>query len=228
MRKLFIMLLFFACLSYSHQPRIVFGTGVTGIINPEVSQAFYGELNGSPAFFEIRSDKPFELYVGILIPALEGESKDKSVNVTMEGKQIIFLDATNSNWSYFYEEFGGDGYYSGPDSRMNVSAGTFRIEVFSPTNKGKYSFVVGEKEEFPIGESINALILLPTLKSWFFNKSPLEAFISLVYIFTLGPVILVAGFIAAFAYWFFKSRKKKQNGRATSSNTPRKKNFIFI
>jgi len=228
MRKLCVILLLVACISFAHQPRIVSGTGVTGIINPEVSQAFYGELNGSPAFFEIRSDKPFELYVGILIPALEGESKDKSVNVTMGGKQIIFLDATNSNWSYFYEEFGGDGYYSGPDAKLNVTPGTYQIKVYSPDNQGKYSFVVGEKEEFPIGESINALILLPTLKSWFFNKSPLEAFISLIYIFTLGPVILAAGLVAAFAYWFFKRRKKKQNGRIARSGTPGKKNFIFI
>jgi len=67
-----------------HQPRIVRGQDATPIAHPETTQAFYGELQGNPAYYEITSKKPFKLYVGILVPDLEDIGKDVSVEITKE------------------------------------------------------------------------------------------------------------------------------------------------
>ena len=57
----------------SHQPRIV-SEEMTQIENPEVSQAFYAELKGKSDYYQIESEEPFKLYVGILVPDL-GEGR---------------------------------------------------------------------------------------------------------------------------------------------------------
>ncbi|MGZ7050099.1 MAG: hypothetical protein ACXVHO_08840, partial [Methanobacterium sp.] len=77
----FIILLFVLFLSIcavsAHQPRVELGVNTTPanpiiIQNPEVSQAFYGNLKGNPDYYQITSDKPFKLYLGLLVPASPG------------------------------------------------------------------------------------------------------------------------------------------------------------
>ena len=205
---LLFLALLLVSLDFAHQPRVVDGSGIIQITNPEISQAFYGELNGSPAQFEIRSDSPFELYAGITVPAVDDAKKDFSANVSKGGSQVMFLNASSSDWAYFYEEFGGDGYYMGPEGKINAESGTYEIAIFNPSHKGRYVLVVGEKEEFPPGETVNALLLLPTLKSRFFDKSPFEAFTSKIFLFTIGPVLAIIALLAL-VYWFFKVRKNE-------------------
>ena len=54
----------------AHQPRIVSEGRIVQINNPEISQAFYGELKGKAVDFEIDSGQPFKFYVGLLVPDL--------------------------------------------------------------------------------------------------------------------------------------------------------------
>ncbi|MEA1963901.1 MAG: hypothetical protein U9O41_02090 [Candidatus Aerophobetes bacterium] len=79
--SLLLLLFLLASTTFAHQPRIVSGE-LTQIENPEVSQAFYGELQGKPGYFQITSGERFRLYVGILVPDLEGIGKDVSVEIT--------------------------------------------------------------------------------------------------------------------------------------------------
>lgn len=203
MRHLYLVvlfLLFISITSSGHSPRIV-GKGITVIEKPEVSQAFYGELDGSPDYFQIESDKPFLLYVSILVPAIEDVQKDKSVEVTRDGVLILELDAPESDWEYYYEEFGGDGYYEGPEAERNVTAGTYLIKVHSPQNRGKYTLAVGKREEFSFSDAL----LLPRLKSEFFGKSPLEALFGIVGMF----FVLLAFLAACIVYLVFRFVLKK-------------------
>jgi len=220
-RSLVLLVLVYAV--FAHQPRIVEGSGIVEITNPQISQAFYGELNGSPAVFEIKSDAPFELYVGITVPAIEGARIDKSVEVTSldaggKEKRILFLNASGE-WRPFHEEFAGDDYFQGPETRMNASAGTYRITVSSPGNAGKYALAVGEEEVFGPGETINAVVLLPKLKSWFFGKSPFEALFTKVYLFAFLPVFAIVAVLAlgTWAIRTFILRKPAKIGRKRGS-----------
>lgn len=197
----------------AHQPRII-SENITQIENPEVSQAFYGNLKGNPDYCQIKTDKKIKLYVGILVPDLKSTSKDASVEVYLEhadeekdnhtDEPIIILNGTDYNWTYYYEEYGGDSYYKGPEETMYVEKGTYNIKVYKPENYGKYVLVVGEKEEFPFNEMINAIITMPKLKQDFFEKSPLTAYFNLIGVFMLISIII----ILATAFVAYKIVKK--------------------
>lgn len=196
----------------AHQPRIVKGGGVVEIENPEVSQAFYGELKGETAYYRIADTEPFNLYVGILVPDLPGIGKDVSAKVSSGGRELFLLDGLNSEWTYFYEEFAGDGYWQGPEVQTEAGPAGFDIEVLSGDNQGKYVLVVGEKEEFPLGEALRTLVTLPSLKKDFFEKSVLTVFSGKIgRALLVFLVVIVAGVIALVVWVFRKKQKKSKN-----------------
>ncbi len=119
---IFLLLTFFSFVSptylFAHQPRIVESDSVK-IKNPEISQAFYGELQGAPKIFTISSDEDFRLYVGLLVPDLPGIRKDVSArifhNVDGNESELEFLDGSFYEWTPFFEEFAGNNYFWGPE-----------------------------------------------------------------------------------------------------------------
>ncbi|MCE5328087.1 MAG: DUF2892 domain-containing protein [Planctomycetaceae bacterium] len=198
----------------AHQPRIASSSGMTDIRRPEVSQAFYGELIGSPAEFRIQSEHEFRLYVGLLVPDIAGVRKDISAEIvqkTSDGaRSLATLDGTAFHWKPFFERFGGDNYFwgpefeadgSGPDMSIKgrtVPGGTYLIRVFSPTNQGKYVLATGDVEVFPVGEMLHAARIMPRLKAEFFDKSPLEIILSPIgwgYILAIYVLVFIAGFV---------------------------------
>jgi len=220
-----ISLLVLVSATLAHQPRIVSGE-LTQIENPEVSQAFYGQLKGKPDYYQIKSDGPFSFYVGILVPDLQGIGKDISGEITKgheheKGEILFFLDSLEHEWTYYYEEFGGDSYYKGPELRSNpdeddlprgvdVDKGTYTIKVFSSDNEGKYVLVVGEREEFPLNEIIKTLFVLPTLKAEFFGKSPWTAYFNLIGLFLLISVLVIVGIVVVVVVLVTRGRKKRK------------------
>lgn len=203
-------------LAKAHQPRIVEDSEVIEIENPEVSQAFYGVLEGEPDFYQIRAEKPFRLYIGVLVPDIQGIDKDVSVKVSLEEKVLFLLDGLEHEWTYYYEEYAGDSYYKGPEKRAEVERGVYNIEVSSPDNQGKYVLVVGEKEEFPLGEAIKTLVSLPKLKKQFFERSVFAVFSGKIgrgLLFALIGVVIVIGCCALFLIVWLARRRIKQKPR---------------
>jgi hypothetical protein len=76
---LFVLILFLSLETLSaHQPRLDTGTAVSIenpiiVDNPEISQAFYGQLKGEPVYYQINSDTSFQLYVNLLVPTSQGK-----------------------------------------------------------------------------------------------------------------------------------------------------------
>jgi len=200
----------------AHQPRIVSEEGIIQIKNPEISQAFYGELKGKAVDFEIDSDQPFKFYAGLLVPDLPDIRKDISAGVSLVGeggkKFLFFLNGENYKWTYFYEEFAGDTYYKGPEVRADLEKGKYIIEVFSGDNLGKYVLAVGEKEEFPVNETFNTLKILPRLKKDFFGKSLFTAFFNKIGLFIFLPLIIILA-VVIFLFFLVKYIKKKKNNK---------------
>lgn len=194
---------------FAHQPRIVEGAETVYVQNQEVSQAFYGNLNGTPQKFVINSNVSFQFYAGILVPDVKGIQKDVSANIIYDGKVQYVLKGQKSNWSYFYEEFAGDAYFWGPEYRANFSPGTYYITVFSPDNVGKYVLVVGEAEEFPPNEMWNALIIIPQLKVNFFEKQIWAVFEGKIGSYLLYLLIFIV--IIIFLAWFLFKKIRKKN-----------------
>ncbi len=151
---LFVLFLSICAVS-AHQPRLEVGVNSSlsnpiVVQNPEISQAFYGNLKGQPDYYKITSNKTFELFVNILVPQSPGISNDfMSAQVTdSSGKTLALLGGNNSDWSPMFEEFGGDYYLQGPTFDQNVSAGTYYIKVFNANNNGKYSLAIGNMKHF--------------------------------------------------------------------------------
>lgn len=186
-----LIMLFAGAISFAHQPRLVYRQAEIKVVNPEVSQAFYGELGGRPAVYTISSGKPFSLYVGVLVPDIKGIQKNISARITGNSRPVAFLDGNKFQWEPYFEPFGGDNYYKGPEFRKTVKAGDYKIEVFSNSNKGKYVVAIGEKEEWPLNETLATLRDLPVLKSAFFGKSAFLGYYNYVGVFLLIVLFLV-------------------------------------
>jgi hypothetical protein len=197
---IFLLLLSLQFIS-AHQPRLVYDkiNVYEKINNPEISQAFYGELKGNSDYFIINSESDFELYLNILSPDIKDTRKDFSLKVFSENDNFT---VDGGDWKLFYEEFGGDSYWRGPEFEKNVSAGDYIIKVTNPENKGRYSLAVGKKESFPFNEALKSIYSIFRLKHDFFNKSYFSFFegiigkafgiILIILIFILFLIIFLA------------------------------------
>jgi len=184
-------------LASGHQPRLVEGSSVVVVTDPEVSKAYYGTLKGEPAVYTITAMEPFALYVGVLVPDITGQNKDVSAVITKDGEPLATLDGTTFTWTKFTEPFGNDTYWEGPDYKLKAPAGRYEIKVSSPNNDSKYSLAVGEIEAFNFTESLNAVMIIPELKKNFFNKSPIDFILS-----PLGAGLILIMFVLAFLFGF--------------------------
>jgi len=190
--------------SFAHQPRIV-KENPTIVTLPEVSKAYYGALDGKPAVYTIRSEKAFALYVGVLVPDIAGQKKDVSAVILKDGKQLALLNSTSVQWTTFFEEFGRETYWQGPEYKAQADAGTYEVRVTSTNNDSKYSLVIGETEAFDFKEGMNALTLIPELKKDFFKKSPIGFILSP---FGWGFILIV--FVLAFIFgWIYRTLLKR-------------------
>lgn len=192
---------------FAHQPRLASDTSTISnpivVKNPEVSQAFYGKLNGNPAYYKIQSNSSFRLYANILVPD-NPESRDQLISMEIldsSGKTIALFDAKNSTWTPYFEEFGGDNYLKGPEFNQTQPAGTYYVKLFNDNNQGKYSLAIGDIETFPPGESLNAIVLLPILKAEIFQVPVAELFIQF-----LGLILAIGTFIVLYVL-IIQSRK---------------------
>lgn len=177
--------------------------------DPELSQAFYGELEHFPHTFEITSEEPFLLSAQILVPDIES-SKNIISGIIIETPEkggrvyeISRLHAEDGGWESHFEIFGGDSYRQGPEYESEVGAGTYRIEVNTPDNVGKYVLVLGKREEMAIGY-FDLLGRIIDVKR-FFEKTPL-LIIQSVYVYV--PLLLIS--LAAFVFRDRLLRKKSQ------------------
>ncbi|MEQ1500433.1 MAG: DUF2892 domain-containing protein [Parcubacteria group bacterium] len=200
----------------AHQPRIT-ESRLTEVPDPEISKAYYGKLTGTPDVYTITSKVPFNLYVGLLVPDIEGQKTDVSAVVFFKGKQIAFLDGTSLTWEKMFEKFGHDNYLKGPEYKVNAQPGEYQIGVFNAKNDSKYSLAIGEIEAFDAKEGINAVKLIPQLKKNFFNKSPIDFILSP---FGWGSIVAMylLAFIFGFAYRFILKKYAKGTVRGVEKN----------
>ncbi len=215
--------LFVPLFASAHQPRIVEGRQ-TIVQSPEISKAYYGTLTGVPDVYTITSATAFDLYVGVLVPDLAGQKKDVTATITkvddqgVKGAEIAplaTLAGPSSDWKKFFEPFGHDTYWQGPEYRSRAEPGTYEIRVSSPQNDTKYSLAIGEIEAFDFKEGMNALKLVPQLKKDFFNESPIGFILS-----PMGWGFIVIMYVLAFIFGFifrFIARKVAKSSPAKAS-----------
>ncbi len=184
----------------AHQPRIT-ESRLTQVPDPEISKAYYAKLSGEPDVYVITSSEAFDLYVNVLVPDIAGQKKDVSAVVLQDGKELTVLDGPNFTWTKFYEPYGADTYWMGPEYRARAEAGTYEIRVWSSNNDSKYSLAIGEIEAFDQKEGMNALTIIPQLKKDFWGESPIS-FISSPFGWGLIVIMYILAFIFGFVLRF--------------------------
>ncbi len=197
-------------LASAHQPRIT-EERLTIVTDPEVSKAYYGKLTGEPDVYTIEAKQAFNLYVGVLVPDMAGQKKDVSALVMKDGKQIALLDGVTFVWKQFFEPFGYDTYWQGPEYKARADAGTYEIRVTSPKSDSKYSLAIGEIEKFDGKEGLNALTLIPQIKKNFFNESPI-GFILSPFGWGLIVIMYILAFIVGFILKFIMKKFRRNRG----------------
>lgn len=201
---------------FAHQPRLV-ESRQTAVPDPEVSKAYYGKLSGEPDVYVIQASEAFDLYVNVLVPDIAGQKKDVSAAVRTDGNEIALLDSTNFEWKQFYEPFGADTYWMGPEYKARAEAGTYEIRVWSSDNDSKYSLAIGETEAFDGIEGLNALTVIPELKKNFFNESPI-GFIASPFGWGLIVVMYLFAGMVGLLYRAILKRFAKNSPRGATRN----------
>jgi hypothetical protein len=203
--------------AFAHQPRIPEGNTIN-IEEPEISKAYYAQLQGEPHIYDIESKEDFLLYVNILVPNLEGQTKSIKATIIKYGQNeetIKILDGNNFQWEEFFEPFGYDSYLKGPEFETQTEAGKYKIVISGATNKEKYALAIGKKEYFDFKETTNALKLIPIIKKDFFNELPANFILS-----PMGAGYILITFLLSFIFGFItrlvlrkftKTQKKKFN-----------------
>ena len=203
---------FTSSVAYAHQPNLVFlNPGDVEILNPEISQAFYDELTGTPRNYYITSDRDFVLYINILVPEIANRNGRYSANVFSiknDGteEKIATIDGTTPNWSEYYESYGRDYYLKGPELESQLLAGKYKIEIFSAdqtaeaVNLGKYVLAVGKTESYDLKTLLNIYWQIPTLKIKFFQSDVWQFFLTPFGIAGIGFIGAILIFITLLNY----------------------------
>ncbi len=142
---------------------------------PETSFAYYGRLAGQAHYYRIEAATPFLLYVNILVPDFEPKGPavarhDMNVEVWLKNVLINRATGMDADWTRFYEKYGKDHYYMGPEFERPAEPGIYLIKVDNAAHAGKYALAIGKKEKFTIFSIIPALFKAWSLDRWFFKK----------------------------------------------------------
>jgi len=191
---IFSLLLFFSPLFvFGHQPNFVQNKSVVFDSEPTLSKAYYGTLNNQPTVYNIYSTSTFDMYVNLLSPDIPETLKDFTITIRDDKKNIIKTVSSNSSeWIRWYEEFGGDWYFKGPEFKEQFQPGMYTISVQNQTNTGRYVLAIGEIESFPINQFTNTITQLYRIKTLFFNEPWYGIYYGIIgkYLF-LSSIILV-------------------------------------
>lgn len=138
--------------------------------DPEHSKAIFSELRGEPQFFRIDANQPFRFYAGITQAKLDAcglfQTFSFDVYKLADGKlkRIDRRDGAKFDWWPWYEEFGKQWYWVGPEigagfkGDRTYEAGTYFIKVYNADNRGRYVMAIGDIERFGLGAVAGMLV----------------------------------------------------------------------
>lgn len=200
--------LFFTGTAHAYVPQIVVQESlhdITLIDDPELSQAFFGELKNFPHTYEIHADKSFTLYTQIRVPELESSKNNVSGIIIKEQKkgrveEVARFLAQDAPWTVHRDSLIGETYREGAQFEKELGPGVYRLEVHTPDNLEKYVLRVGKNEDMNIGyfELLGRIIAVKD----FYETSAFWIIMSpYVYI----PVLVLGVFGAL---WYMRMRKR--------------------
>ena len=149
------------------------------IEDPEISKAIYSTLSGDPHFYRIQSEEDFDFYSGILAAKIGDcalESKFSFEVLDSDFHLIYLADGENFKWTPWYEEYGKQWYWNGPEIGQNFAsnrvfkAGTYYIKVFNNANTGQYILAVGDIEKFSLTDIVGLIFSMGEIENAFWES----------------------------------------------------------
>ncbi|MEK7508885.1 MAG: zinc ribbon domain-containing protein, partial [Patescibacteria group bacterium] len=134
-----------------------------------------------------------------------------SALISKDGEFFAFSDGAIFIWQPFYEPYGGDNYFQGPEIKQDAPAGHYVVEVFGPEYNGKYVLAVGEQEKFALKEIVGTYKTLYHLKKDFFGQPGWMILFNRISLFVFGPVILTVFLLAVMGIIIYKYKSKRYN-----------------
>ena len=187
MKKLLFIafLLAFTTQTYAHKPVLNENSTYPAdapyeIEDPEISKAIYSTLIGDPHYYQIQSEVDFDFYAGILAAKIDDcplNSKFSFEVLDSDFHKIYLADGENFEWTPWYEEYGKQWYWNGPEIGKNFlsnevfKAGTYYIKVFNNSNTGQYIMAVGDIEKFSITDIVGLLFSMGKIEDEFWDSS---------------------------------------------------------
>lgn len=167
---------------------------------------FLGELKDYPIMYEISVDEEADLQVQISQRFVsEAEPIPFSLIVVRKNdrgggvKEVVRQKLSSEDWAVEKNSMLGMDFWQGPVLSESVQAGTYRIEISTPKNEGRYMLSFGSLDSVDIGFFDSLSSIRTTQK--FFGHSFFRMFVSSYVYWPLG--IAVLGFLA-YRLWFYR------------------------
>ena len=181
----FVALLIFSSYSIAHKPVMNENSSYPAdapyeIEEPEISKAIYSTLTGEPHFYRIESETDFNFYAGILAAKIGEctlEEKFSFEVLDSDFHPLFMADGENFEWTPWYEEYGKQWYWNGPEVGKNFlsdrvfKAGTYYIRVFNNSNTGQYIIAVGDIEKFSFTDIVGLIFSMGKIEDEFWDAS---------------------------------------------------------
>ncbi len=200
-----LIVLTFPFFASAHEPEYIATSTVIHIPDPDISRAYYGELPGSPAVFDVRLTETTNFYMNLLSPDIPGARTDFSAIMTNPAGDVV-ISLSGGTWEQWYEEFGGDTYLKGPETRTELPAGAYTITVSNPDNSGKYVLAPGEEEVFTVAGTPRTIREMYLMKTAFFNKPAWTLFQGVIGYSLLGITVAVVLLVGGALYMLMRRR----------------------
>jgi hypothetical protein len=178
-------------------------TIIIPIVEPEVSQEFFGRLAGFPHTFEFETAEKQAFKAEVYVSD-EVEQKDDAsiIIVKKERRGVSEIGRTRikeQSWQSTYDALFVESFRAGGKLEAELQPGKYTLEVSSPNNDALYRLVLGtEKVKRGYFSDVRALFEVKAL----FGHSKFGALLSpLIYI----PLLLII--TAGTAFFFYKKRR---------------------
>jgi len=182
-------------------------------VNIEVAgqQYFLGELDGFPEMYEIVFEATTTLSLAIRAVDDSGSDSLKLSGLIIRDKtvrgveEIARLRADDALWEEARDPVSALTYFAGSDFLEEVPPGTYRIEVSTPNNTGKYILVFGDSAiSTPYGTTLGSVAATYD----FYGVSKLGMIRSPLIFYPLGIIVLIGLIVGT---WHLQRKRKNTN-----------------
>lgn len=168
-------------------------------------QFITGELDGYPEMVELTTDT--DTTIGVTLLAMPDDTNQELSGMVVRVLQprgvqeVARLKPADATWAVFREPVSKLNFLAGPETEVAVASGTYRIEVSTPENFGKYVLVVGNGDArsgyLATWRSVAALYEFMGVSKLVMIRTPL------VY-YPFGILLLLAGL----SYTVYRTRER--------------------